>query len=177
MPVYHSSFNNVQAQTVCGASVLPIKTAFKGPANPCPADQMDIIDEAIDFFRANVLFRQYDPQGPADRVLCYLTIYISECLRTLAKYSKDKTEAKKQMTMFGLNTNFPAPGEGNFGLGGFFTAPKARTDTDLFRAYFAQLRQETAKRMLEKVFEGDSPAANKYWIAFSKKKFMNITSA
>jgi hypothetical protein len=52
---------------------------------------------------------------------------------TLAKYSKDKTEAKKQMTMFGLNTNFPAPGEGNFGLGGFFTAPKARTDTGSHR--------------------------------------------
>jgi hypothetical protein len=49
-------------------------------------------------------------------------------------------------------------------------------DSDLFRAYFAQLRQETAKRMLEKVFEGDSPAANKYWIAFSKKKFMVRTS-
>jgi hypothetical protein len=48
------------------------------------ADQIDIIDEAIDFFRANVLFRQYDPKGPADRVLCYLTIYIGECLRCVA---------------------------------------------------------------------------------------------
>ena len=55
---------------------------------PRAADQIDIIDEAIDFFRANVLFRQYDPKGPADRVLCYLTIYIGECLRCAYSHSR-----------------------------------------------------------------------------------------
>ena len=61
--------------------VLPLKTLVRGPAPPAASDQTDIIDEALEYFRANVLFRQYDPQGPADRVLCYLTIYIGECIR------------------------------------------------------------------------------------------------
>ncbi len=42
---------------------------------------------------------------------------------------------------------------------------------DLFRAYFMQLRQETAKRMFERVFD-ENGVANKFWVAFSKKKFM-----
>ena len=42
---------------------------------------------------------------------------------------------------------------------------------DTFRAYFKQLREETCKRMFDRVFDS-AGAANKYWIAFGKKKFM-----
>ena len=175
MPVYHSSLNDSKNSICCNASVLPLKTLIRGPAPPATAETVDIIDEAIEYFRANVLFRQYDPQGPADRVLCYLTIYIGECIRLLAKYPKDKKEAIKQMTTFSMG-NFAIPGEKAFGLGGFFAAPKDRTESDLFRGYFRQLREETSKRIVEKVYDAEGNA-NKFWLAFGKKKFMNIAIA
>jgi actin related protein 2/3 complex subunit 3 len=38
----------------------------------------DVVDEAIAYFRANVMFRSFPVEGPADLVLAYLTVYISE---------------------------------------------------------------------------------------------------
>ena len=47
-------------------------------------------------YRANVLFRQFEPQGPADRVLCYLTIYIGECIR----YGQRNILSRNSFTLF-----------------------------------------------------------------------------
>lgn len=60
--------------------VLPIKTRLRGPA-PCldPASvEEDQIDEAIKLFRANVLFRNFEVLGAADRTLIYLTLSIHQ---------------------------------------------------------------------------------------------------
>ena len=91
-------------------------------------DQPDIIDEALDFFRANVLFRNFKSEGPADLTLCYLTVYIGECLRVYAKYKK-KSEGYKNITALSMSGNFPIPGEAGFPLPGFFTAPAGRSDS------------------------------------------------
>ena len=85
--VYHSSMNDVEVQQVCGCSMLPIKTGTRGPA-PLLAEsseQPDIIDEVLGFFKANVLFKQYEVKGGADRLLIYLTLYITQCLQRLEK--------------------------------------------------------------------------------------------
>jgi len=36
----------------------------------------DICDEALNYFRANVLFSQFEVKGPSDRTLIYLTLFI-----------------------------------------------------------------------------------------------------
>ena len=41
----------------------------------------DIVDEAIYLFRANVLFRNFEVQGSADRTLIYLTLLIHQVRR------------------------------------------------------------------------------------------------
>ena len=43
-------------------------------------DQDDIIDETLNYFRANVLFRNFDVRGATDRTLIYLTLYTHQCL-------------------------------------------------------------------------------------------------
>ena len=48
-------------------------------------DSDDIIDEALNFFRANILFKFYDIRGPGDRVIVYLTVFIQKCLETIQK--------------------------------------------------------------------------------------------
>jgi len=171
MPVYHSSLNKAQAQLTCGASILPLKTKVKGNAPPARSDQQDIIDEAVDFFRANVLFRAFKCEGPADLTLCYLTIYISELLRFCQKYKK--AEAVKNITSISMSGNFPIPGDKGFPLPGFFKNPESRTEADAFRAYYRQLREETTNRLLEIVYLPDG-TPNKWWFSFAKRKFMNV---
>lgn len=44
-----------------------------------------------------------------------------------------------------MKANFAIPGEANFTLGGFFSAPKSRAESEQFRQYFRQLREETVR--------------------------------
>ena len=83
---YHSSFNDEKKyETVCGLAVLPVRTKSNGtlpnvncvgPALKADFEGDDIVDEAINFFRANILFKSYEVRGPADKVLIYLTVFI-----------------------------------------------------------------------------------------------------
>jgi len=93
--------------------------------NMIVTDAPDIIDEAIDFFRANVLFRNYKSNGPADLQIAYLTIYISECLRILQKH-KNKKDGLKNIITLSMSGNFAVPGEKGFPLPGFFRDPPNR---------------------------------------------------
>ena len=148
MPVNHSSFTEWAGPVSCGAALLPLKTKVKGPAAPCPSDQPDIIDESLQFFRANVLFRNFQPQSPADLSLAYLTVYVGELLRAFSK-CKSKEEAKKQMTAVSMSTSFAIPGDKQFVLPGFFQQPATRQEGEAFRNYFRQAREETAIRLVE----------------------------
>ena len=42
--------------------------------------EMDVIDEALHYFKANVFFRTYEIKSDADRVLIYVTLYIQVSL-------------------------------------------------------------------------------------------------
>jgi actin related protein 2/3 complex, subunit 3 len=172
MPVNHSEYNEAKGQEACGLVVLPLKTTVKGPAPPCAAGTSDCVDEALELFRANVLFRQFDPQGPGDRLLCYLTIWISELLREFAR-RKTKAEAKKEIVALAMSGNFKVPGDTGFCLAGFFPASQSRSEQDLLRSFLRQVREETCNRLLDKAYNEDG-SPNKWWIQFSKRKFMNI---
>lgn len=50
----------------------------------------DIVEEALYYFRANVLFRNYQIEGSADRTLIYLTFFIQQCLKELEKHPGKK---------------------------------------------------------------------------------------
>jgi actin related protein 2/3 complex, subunit 3 len=44
------------------------------------SDKEDIIDEVLMYFRANVLFRNFDVRGGADKTMIYLTLHAVQCL-------------------------------------------------------------------------------------------------
>ena len=48
------------SQLVGNMAVLPVKTQFRGPAPISTTKDLDIIDEALYFFKANVFFRTYE---------------------------------------------------------------------------------------------------------------------
>lgn len=58
---YHSNIKDYQ-QLAGNMAIVSIKSQYKGPApllSPTNAD-MDIIDEALSYFKANVFFRSYE---------------------------------------------------------------------------------------------------------------------
>ena len=61
---------------------------------PPDNESYDCIDEILSLFRANVLFRNFEVNGPADRMLIYGTLFISECLGKV-KPNMNAREAEK----------------------------------------------------------------------------------
>jgi len=81
----------------CSIAICPLKTSVRGPAptaavgidhpftynlNACNflSEKEDIVDETLINFRSNVLFRNFEVRGAADRTLIYLTLYTHQCL-------------------------------------------------------------------------------------------------
>ena len=84
---YHSKFcDDKSFEMACGIPILPLKTEFQGPATKIAnAEEEDIVDEALTFFRATILFKNFEIKGPADKNLIFLTVFIQKCLETIQK--------------------------------------------------------------------------------------------
>lgn len=130
-------------------ALLPVKTQHRGPAPSftAAATDMDIIDEALYYFKANVFFRTYEIkvfecqwssgihlsvmiftlnqfcflQSESDRVLIYLTLYITECLKKLSKCS-NKQQGMQDMYALAIS-RFDLPGEAGFPLNSVYAKP------------------------------------------------------
>lgn len=129
---YNSIFNadpNVP-RLIGNFPLLPLRTKTRGPAYtlpfpnpPLPAnespdpesDSYDALDEVLSLFRANTFFRNFEIQGPADRLLIYGILFVSECLSKI-KPSADLRAATKEVTNVALDTNFAVPGDPAFPL-------------------------------------------------------------
>jgi len=96
--------------------------------SPCEADPNaeDIIDEALNLFRANVLFRNFEIKGDADRVLIYLILFITECLGKLAR-NPSLREAEKILSTLAVG-NFAIPGDATFPLNALYASPTNKMD-------------------------------------------------
>ncbi|KAJ9576770.1 hypothetical protein L9F63_025335, partial [Diploptera punctata] len=107
----------------------------------------------------------------ADRVLIYITLYITECLKKLQKCS-NKNQGLQEMYTLAIS-KFDIPGEPGFPLNSVYAKPKNTSKQDLMRQYLQQIRQETGVRVCEKVFGSDDGKPSKWWLCFAKKKFMD----
>ena len=168
--VYHSNLEDPNAEVVCGCAILPMKTTTKGPApviqegahtlHPHPrgshatsllghslaapsAPGDDFIDEVLGFFKANVLFKSFQPAGSADRVLLYLTLYTTQALAKCVTCETAPVALKALTAM--AHENFSIPGDSGFTLGTFYSPPGTSQEGDLCRAYFKQAREELGR--------------------------------
>jgi len=57
-----------------------------------------------------------------------------------------------------------------------FNAPASRNEAETLKQYLGQVRQELAIRLLARIYEdgegGTSEKPSKWWLSFSKRKFM-----
>ena len=81
-------------------------------------DKKDIIDEAIRYFRANVLMASIDLKGDADNLLIYLTLCISGVMflnlfyLTLVRFTpRHKSNASEMISKFTQTNGYPAEGD------------------------------------------------------------------
>jgi len=149
-------------------------TRPRRPHRPRTAEREDIVNETLIFFRANILFKSYQVHGSADRTLLYLTMYITKCLQIISK-CKSRKEAESKLYNV-ANESFAIPGDSRFPLGGFMTAPKNSKESTDFRAYMSQARVEIGHRLIARCYlEGDGGEQNKWWLCFSKRKFLGKT--
>jgi len=87
------------------------------------SDKEDVVDEALFYFKANILFRNFDVTSNSDRLLVYLTLYISSVLKKVVK--KSKAESEKLLYAYALE-NFALPGDAGFPLGGLVSKPATK---------------------------------------------------
>ncbi|CAI5980529.1 unnamed protein product [Closterium sp. NIES-64] len=161
---------------VACASSLPVACASSlpvacGSSLPVAIQETDIVDEAITLFRANVLFRRFDIRGPADKLLVYLTLYINMALKRIDSCPSE-AEGIRLLINLGLEP-FPIPGDPGFPLAGLFATPTSRLEAETLRTYLQSVREETSNRLLQLVYLPDG-SPNKWWLSFSKRKFMNV---
>lgn len=134
-------------------AILPIRTRIRGPAPvgtqpqlsksaltytiSAEPSQADIIDETLDLFRANSLFRNFEIKGPADRTLIVLILYVSDCLAKLgtARSTPTPIEAGKLLNTLSVD-NFAVPGDANFPLNSHYATPSSRADSGEWPLHF-----------------------------------------
>ncbi|CAK1549817.1 unnamed protein product [Leptosia nina] len=148
MPAYHSILTD-STVSVGNLALLPVRTKFRGPAPTDPKLELDIIDEAINYFKSNVFFKFYEIKSNSDRLLIYLTLYITECLKKLQMCS-DKKQGQSEMYILAIS-KFYIPGEPGFSLNSVYAKPPSPQESDLMRLYLQQLRHETGERICEKL--------------------------
>ncbi|RYO88718.1 hypothetical protein DL766_006513 [Monosporascus sp. MC13-8B] len=188
MPAYNSMFNadpNVP-RLIGNVPLLPLRTKTRGPAYtlPVPADlpanespdpdseSYDILDEVLLLFRANTFFRNFEIQGPPDRLLIYGILFVSECLGRI-RPNHGVRDATKEVLNTALDLNFAIPGDPGFPLNQMYEPPKDRQEAEQLRQYLSQVRQELASRLLARVYEeGGDGKPSKWWLSFTKRKFM-----
>lgn len=170
MPAYHSTFLGESERTVGNIVLLPIHTTFRGPSYP-PTQEYDIIEETLDLFRANSFFKNFDIKGPADRLLIYGILFVSDCLSKLSSKTTYR-DAVRVLNSLALDS-FSLPGDVGFPMNALFQAPASKNESELLRSYFQQFRQELADRLLKRVYAEDETVPSKYWLAFTRRRFMN----
>ncbi|OAQ69852.1 ARP2/3 complex [Pochonia chlamydosporia 170] len=188
MPAYNSIFNNDPnpPRLIGNFPILPLRTKTRGPAYtlpipspPLPANESpdpdsesyDILDEIISLFRANTFFRNFEIQGPADRLLVYGIWFLSDCLQKI-KPNATVRDAQKDVMNLALDLNFAIPGDPGFPLNQMYEPPRDRQDAEQLRQYMSQVRQELATRLLARVYADDEAKPSKWWLSFTKRKFM-----
>ena len=179
MPSFHSSFNDQIVANVGNLAILPLKTEFRGPApkfmSEMPLlstqsgssnvthteDTQDIVTEALDLFKVNCFFKNFDFRGNADRTLVYLILYIGSCLTKLVTKSTVSRQEALKILMSHAGSSVILPGDPAFPMNAIFAPPSNTSEQEQMRSYLIQLRQETTVRLIERVYAHSSDVPSK----------------
>ena len=176
MPSYHSVWNKKKPdQKYCGIPVFDFKKD-KTPSldysklnvTPIESIELDIIDEAIIYFRANVLFKNFSIEGDADKLIVYITVFIQKCLERAGLNTEPNT-AKVNMKKLVESCEY-IPNTENF-----FNVLVDKKDNEIsnLQKYLKDIRKEVVNRLIYILYDDEKTSIDrKFWLALGKKKFM-----
>jgi actin related protein 2/3 complex subunit 3 len=163
-----SVFVNTGAKVIASIPILPIRDTVKAKATT-PA--FDIVDEVIYHFRTNLFMRDFPVKSEADRLLIYLTFYAAKCLKTFGKNKTNRLAAQKEIEKWNLDP-FTLPGDAGFILAALVSEPGSPQEKNELKAFMTLARVELGNRLLKIVY-GEKNEADKWWVCFSQRKFMD----
>ena len=174
MPSYHSVFNAKEdVQKYCGIPALEFKEkktpTLDATKLKVKLDQieLDIIDEAIIYFRANVLFKNFTIDGDADKLLVYITVFIQKCLEKANV--PDAAKAKENMKKLVDTCEYVPKTENFFNI----LVTLKQNELGNLQKYLKSVRKETVERLIYLLFDDAKTKMDyKYWVGLGKKKFM-----
>ena len=176
MPSYHSIFNDNKYVLSCGIPLIEYKSNKKPNLDVGQLKlsineiEIDIIDEALMYFRANVLFKNFPILGDADKLLVYITVFIQKCLEVISSCNDDYDKIRIQIKYLIDDAEWSPNLKTHF-FNNLVTVKN--TEINELQTYLKNLRKEVIIRLMSILFESDCKSLDyKYWLAFSKKKFM-----
>merc|ERR1711934_719054 len=154
---FHSGMEAPGGRTLGNMALMPLRQTVKNAGRGFAPETQDddIVDEVIRLFKPNILFKSFEMKDSVDRVLVYITLYIVECLKKLAKI-EGKEKALLEMFSMALGAH-SIPGESGFPLNAFFTKPQGKEEEDM-KKYIVQLRHETGQDLLRRSMTPPSPS-------------------
>lgn len=192
---FESAFNGAEHEkkTIVGCGLYAIKQHPKAGSGCGPAPKLDdnivdpesgestpaydIVDEAIYYFKANMMHKTFEVKGPADRLILYLTLYIQQCLKRLLAAGKAANKTQARQLLLGLAVErSPCPLDNSYPFSAFHPPASKCTpgEQELWADYCKQLRLETAVRLIQRIFvyPEEDGTANKWWLYFGNAKFL-----
>ena len=176
MPSYHSVFNKIETQKFCGIPALDFKkdkTPSLDPTKLSTAikdNQLDIIDEALIYFRINVLFKNFNIEGDADKLLVYIIVFIQKCLEK--GNDPDIKKAKENINKLVSTCEWIPKSENFFNM---LADSKDTSNVGNLQKYLKEIRQEVVKRLIYILFDNIPTSMDrKFWLGLGKKKFMGF---
>jgi actin related protein 2/3 complex subunit 3 len=176
MPSYHSVFNQLGFTTLCGIPYIEFKSSkipdLDSSKLKLSLDEidLDIIDEALIYFRANVLFKNFPIKGDADKLLIYITVFIQKCLEVanIQDVEKGRSLMKNLVDDCEWTPIFKTH---------FFNSLITLNENEVkpLQLYLKDVRKEVVQRLQFILYDSDFKTLDlKFWLGFSRKKFMGL---
>ena len=177
MPAYNSVFTEEKYYTLCG---MPIMNYFQNKmpnldhsllkGGNLKEIEIDIIDEALIYFRANVLFRNFPVKSDADKLLIYITVFISKCLEVALSAGNDFDKAKNYMKILIDDCEWSPTLKSHF-LNNLLNVQQ--NEVSELQVFLKGIRKETVMRLIYLLYDSETKTLDlKYWLGYGRKKFL-----
>lgn len=174
MPSYHTVFTETTYNKACDFALVPFKQSKEPNLDykliKSKDSKIDIIDECLTYFRANILFKNFSIKSDADKIIVYLTVFISKCLSTISDTYQDPKKSKELLQNLITECEWSPTLKTHF-LNTILIINQNEV-IDLSK-YLKSLREETVYRLYYLLFQ--APGSNldlKFWIGYSRKLFL-----
>jgi len=177
MPAYNSIFTEEKYYTLCG---MPVMNFFQNKPPTMDSSllknanlkelELDIIDEALIYFRANVLFKNFPIKSDADKLLIYISVFISKCLEVAYSYSNEYEKAKIYIKNLIEDCEWTPNLKSHF-LNNLLNVQNSEVNE--LQNFLKSIRKETVSRLIYILYDSESKTLDlKYWLGYARKKFL-----